>query len=118
MADKIQPALSAEEWANYKGAGVTRGDSNIHVSDDRILVAQGELYHRNYADLPPDIQPALIALANRIGRYFTWEMVDALRAGANAVHSEFQTTNNPEPYPSSELEAIADLFESLLPPRA
>lgn len=115
MADdtKIEPALSAEEWARAMSPGrpVFVGTPNA-ISDaigDRILDNYG-----HFEGLSDGDAPALIALANAAlpdddPRKITHQMIDDIRESMDYIEVERHIET---------IGRIADALESYLPPRA
>lgn len=121
MSEKIEPALTPEEWR--EGEFEDRyGDKRVAVHVDhktRIFVHRGVNLATEVIILPTSSAPKLAALCLH-GR-ITWEMVDAMRRAKVGEWSRF--CDEPADYDTDEsaealLASLADLLESLLPPRA
>lgn len=95
----IEPALTPEEWAAGNNA------HRVRLESDRPCEPK-PLYFPT---------PEGIAAMNLRGR-ITWGMVDALRAGADCMYGEDGTAAAVVDLRRAT-RAVADLIESLLPPR-
>lgn len=102
---KIQPALSRKEWAEIvRAEAAPKG----YGSPPMIYFEYVRLTNGPHQLDRPDAMAAL-CLYGRI----TWEMVDALRdriSNSPGDHARFGPSNR-------QLREVADLLESLLPPR-
>ena len=108
---KIKPALSAEEWQALRFHD-KQHDAVAFIEKGRVYLG-GEYCGGTFYD-EARLAVAALCLHGRL----TWEMVDALRRAAAQIASQdgpgmsFAMSNDP-----MLLAALADLLESLLPPR-
>jgi hypothetical protein len=94
MTDRLEPALSEEEWAR------------VHDGTARWAVL----------DMAPEVQRKMIALANAAlpdddPRKITWEMVTVIREAAHVPQHDGAT------WEDERVTRIADTLESYLPPK-
>lgn len=109
MTDRIEPALSAAEWAAKSIGG---GDAYIDT-DDTVVIQNGH----DDARFDAKEAPGIIAFANDIlpdsdRRKITREWVDALRDAAGP----FMPVDAAEQ--AARFRSIADALESYLPPHS
>jgi len=104
--DRVQPALTPEEWARWP-----RYDNNDYTQG-RGAVSWLE------GGCPDYMRAELGAAAMLLHGRITWEMVDALRATVAAeLHDNALCYHEDRGRIRELTSALADLLESLLPPR-
>jgi hypothetical protein len=108
MTDRIEPALTEEEWAN-NGEDVVGGYLDW---ESGVIDTSG-----TYVSRGPRFIPALIALANAAlsdsdPRKITREMVDDLRMAASGLRHEYGSVDED----AASVDRVSDVLESYLPP--
>lgn len=110
MSD-VKPALTPAEWAARRSdMGVSR--EGIEALSD--LLQRGEHEDkatRKEGDVTPQEQARVLEIVGR----FRWEMVDCVREAAEEWR---HTMRGNLRFDAPTLHALADLLESLLPPRS
>lgn len=122
MGEPIQPALTAEEWAKARALAAAANEDHprLPAADLAWWESNKLVFRGNEAGCEccncfgiPRLVVAALALHDRI----TWEMVDALRESSERT-ADYDQGNDALQEVADRVDAVADLLESLLPPRA
>lgn len=122
MSDKIEPALTAEEWG-MRAFWRSKHMVDVDHLDGGLCVrvnAGGGNPDRGIGTIPPEEIPALIAIANAVlpdsdRRKITRETIELLRAAGDRLPGKF--ANSPDPDEQGlAIHALAVALESYLPP--
>jgi hypothetical protein len=122
----IEPALSAEEWANEEAGvvaitrdgftrdGLSRSGYQL-TAESTVKIQVGDHEDFGRTEIPGLIALANAALPDSDPRKITREKIKALRAGAESLEADYDCGGNHEALVTSVKELVAAL-ESYLPP--
>jgi hypothetical protein len=104
MTERIEPALTAEEWASIQAGNGIPYMTRCSVVDDLRGLDDGDTHAAiAYANhLLPDSDP----------RKITREMVDDLRMAASGLRHEYGSVDED----AASVDRVSDVLESYLPP--
>jgi hypothetical protein len=118
MTDRIEPALSADEWkASSFKLGAEWWDGTVSGDEESVHIESGTDPQESAGPIRGPRLASLIALANAAlpdsdPRKITRARVDALRFAASSLRHECGSDDED----ARDVEAIADALESYLPP--
>jgi hypothetical protein len=112
MSEKIEPALSAEEWKAGRFGDQSQFVEISGVGD--LDVANEDRYSGQVVDAVKVIALANAALPDSDPRKITREKILLVRSAI--VHEPYAGSSSPNPDGAAALQAFADALESYLPP--